>query len=115
MLPASWKGYTLIWEKWHGNLRDDTNRKPIEGPLLIIRNPKWTEDDPHEDIPIMIFKREQWQHSDDCLFSAAPIGPGEIARNSRYVFALPARYNYDLAAGWEEVVQLFQQRSLQAP
>jgi hypothetical protein len=117
-LPADWKGYTLIWEKWEGSPLDNTTtRKPIEGPNLRIRHPKWTQDDPHEDIPIMIFTVAQWElaETDEYSFSAAPIGPGEIARNSRYVFALPARWSFDEATGVQEVVQLIQQHSLQAP
>jgi hypothetical protein len=44
--------------------------------------------------------------------SAAPFGPQEVARNAKYVFALPPRYNYAMETGVEEVAQLFRERSL---
>ena len=74
-LPANWKGYTTIWEKWEGTPLDDTKGKPLEGPKLRIRHPNWTKDAPHEDIPIMIFTLAQWKlaESDDYSFSAAPM------------------------------------------
>jgi hypothetical protein len=115
-LPASWKGYKLIWEKWSGSPINDTDGKPIEGPMLSIRNPKWTEDDPYQDIPIMIFTRAQWIASDDYVFSAAPNGPGDIGRNKRYVFAQPRRWiGYTDADGFEEVMSLMRQHPLEAP
>jgi len=44
--------------------------------------------------------------------SAAPFGPQEIARNAKYVFALPPRYNYASVSGVEEVELLFSEHSL---
>ncbi|MGB7265024.1 MAG: hypothetical protein WBC92_05895 [Terracidiphilus sp.] len=116
-LPGSWQGYSVINEHWSGTPLDDPKKPTIEGPQLRIRNPNWTEANPYEDIPIMIFTQAQWKlaESDGYAFSAAPIGPGEIARNAHYVFALPARYNYDLAIGFRQVDDLIQQKSLQAP
>ncbi|HEY1500297.1 MAG TPA: hypothetical protein VGF88_12015 [Acidobacteriaceae bacterium] len=32
----------------------------VKGPLLSIRNPHWTEANPWQDIPIMIFTNSQW-------------------------------------------------------
>jgi hypothetical protein len=43
---------------------------------------------------------------------AAPISPLELGHNSRYVFALPARYNYAFPEGWEEVEQILQGQPL---
>jgi hypothetical protein len=37
----------------------------------------------------------------------------EIGRNKRYVLALPARYNYALPIGWEEVERIIAENSLQ--
>ena len=118
LLPESWKGHTLIWEKWGGSPIDDTKGPPIEGPELRIRNPNWTDEKPYEDIPIMIFTKTQWKlaDSDTYSFSAAPIGPSELAHNRRYVFGLPARFDYDFSEGWEEVIALLlDQNSLEAP
>jgi hypothetical protein len=85
LLPADWKGFTVIRDKWGGGPMDHPNGPPIQGPELTFRNPKWTRDAPYQDIPIMIFTRAQWRLADNYVFSAAPIGPGDIGRNSRYV------------------------------
>lgn len=123
VLPPSWRGFTVIWEKWEGDRMEDPDEKPtkgskvIEGPKLRIRNPNWTEDNPYEDIPIMIFTQAQWKlaETDEFSFSAAPIGPSKMASNERYVFALPARYNYDFATGWQEVNKLVSGDGFKAP
>ena len=116
-LPGSWKGYSVINEHWSGTPVSDAKRPIIEGPNLRIRNPNWTEEKPYEDIPIMVFTSAQWKlaGNEDYSFSAAPIGPGEIARNAKYVFALPARYDFDMAIGFREVDDLIHQQALQAP
>jgi hypothetical protein len=44
---------------------------------------------------------------------AAPIGPKELGRNSRYVFALPARYNFSFPTGFEEVEKILEGSPLQ--
>jgi hypothetical protein len=106
-LPASWKGYTVLHEEWKGgnnNGSGDFER----GPIITLRHPKWTKDDPRQDIPIMIFTLAQWKaiESDELFVSAAPIGPGELARNRKYVFALPPRYNNADVDGIEEVKKI---------
>jgi len=101
-LPEDWKGYSIIEEKWEGRSGENV----IEtGPRLLIRNPAWTQKDPHQDIPIMIFTIEQWNalQNEKFFVSAAPIGPSKLGSNSRYVFALPPRYNYAYPTGYEEV------------
>jgi hypothetical protein len=115
-LPASWEGYSVLTRTWGGSAIDNSG-KTISGLELVLRNPHWTEAHPWEDVPIMIFTTAQWEHAanDEYSFSAAPIGPTEIARNSRYVFALPARWDYDLARGWQEAQQLVQHGALEAP
>jgi hypothetical protein len=106
-LPASWKGYTVLHEEWKGgnnNGSGDFER----GPIITLRHPKWTKDDPRQDIPIMIFTLTQWKavEAEELFVSAAPIGPGELARNQKYVFALPPRYNYADVDGIEEVKKI---------
>jgi hypothetical protein len=56
----------------------------------------------------MIFTPTVWDqvNSGSISVSAAPIPPTKLAENSRYVFALPARYNYAFPKGWEEVDQI---------
>jgi hypothetical protein len=63
----------------------------------------------------MVFNIPQWDALNRFEFhiGAAPIGPSELGRNSQYVFALPARYNYAYAEGWEEVEQILQGAPLQ--
>jgi hypothetical protein len=102
-LPASWKGYKIVAEKWEGS---DTRKGDIEhGPLLYIRHPSWTKENPREDIPIMIFTVSQWEsvQQGNYLVNAAPISPNELGRNRKYVFALPPRANYADLTGVEEV------------
>ena len=45
---------------------------------------------------------------------ASPIGPSEFGRNSKYVFALPARYNFAFPVGFEEVEKIIENKPLQA-
>lgn len=56
----------------------------------------------------MIFTLEQWGSLLEGKFhiGAAPIGPTELGRNSKYVFALPARYNFAFPEGYEEVEEI---------
>jgi hypothetical protein len=64
----------------------------------------------------MIFTYPQWDLIDkgDLAVSAAPFGPGEIGRNSRYVFALPPRYNFADAIGVDEVIAIMRSNPLYA-
>ncbi|MDP1086626.1 hypothetical protein Q6245_30140, partial [Klebsiella pneumoniae] len=65
-------------------------------PMISIRHPDWTSQNPRQDIPIMIFTLAQWNmlQQDEFHIGAAPINPSELGRNTSYVFARPARYNY---------------------
>jgi hypothetical protein len=111
-LPVTWKNYRVLVEKWTGGVSDENQKFVREetGPLIKIRNPRWTESDPYQDIPIMVFTLAQWELADEfaLIVSAAPFGPGEIGRNDKYVFALPSRYNYADAEGQEEVTDILQ-------
>ena len=114
-LPASWKGYSILPGEWSGTAPGSSTSKPSErGPKITIRHPLWTEADPRQDIPIMVFTLRQWNQveQENLIVSAAPIGPTELGRNSRYVFALPPRYNFALPAGFEEVQHLIASQPL---
>ena len=115
-LPSSWQGYSLITGKWEGLAIAGTNGEQVvqTGPLISIRHPKWTDKKPRQDIPIMIFTKEQWNQLQLEKFhiGAAPIGPRELGHNSKYVFALPARYNYAFPEGYEEVDKIIQSNPL---
>jgi hypothetical protein len=112
-LPDTWKGYTIVSDEWEGDYATDT-KKPQRGPLLSIRHPKWTEQNPRQDIPIMILTSDQWDslQNDEIHIGAAPINPSELGRNSVYVFALPARYNFSYDTGYEEVEEILKKDSL---
>ena len=117
-LPESWKGYSIINDKWEGLSLESQNQGTVveTGPLLSIRHPEWTDQNPRQDIPIMIFTLKQWNSLQQEKFhiGAAPIGPSELGRNSRYVFALPARYNFAFPQGYEEVEDILNSNPLHA-
>lgn len=105
-LPTTWKGYSVVPDTWSGYASGERGDTLVEkGPLLLLRHPLWTKEKPRQDIPIMVFELHQWDalQQDAFHIGAAPIGPRELDRNSRYVFALPARYNFAFPEGYEEV------------
>lgn len=105
-LPLSWKGYSIVEEEWHGQqFLDQSNPVSLTGPKILIRNPLWTAETPRQDIPIMVFTLDEWNlvQAEQIVVSAAPIPPSEIGRNTKYVFALPPRYNFAFLPGFEEV------------
>ena len=107
-LPRSWKGYSVTVKRTEGDFRN------VMPAYITIRNPHWTQQEPYEDIPIMVFAAEQWPKVADetVSVSAAPFPPHELGRNKRYVFALPARYNYDFSMGYEEVDKIMGSKPL---
>jgi hypothetical protein len=118
-LPQSWVGYTVVESTWAGyGLKKDGNEQMITegGPLVSVRHPQWTASVPRQDIPVMVFTIQQWNdmQADKFHIGAAPINPSELARNSEYVFALPARYNFAYLPGYEEVDQIVQSKSVKA-
>jgi hypothetical protein len=123
LLPEDWKGYSIVPGQWHGyrNVGPNGEADIAQGPIITIRHPNWTSKEPYQDIPIMVFTPAQWYsvtHPDApgaFLISAAPIGPEELGRNRRYIFALPPRYNYAFPKGWQQVNQIIQSRPLHAP
>jgi hypothetical protein len=62
----------------------------------------------------MVFTLAPWQfiEREDMAVSAAPIGPSELGRNAKHVFALPARYNFAALPGWQEVDDILQHKAL---
>ena len=114
-LPESWRGYSIVVDHWKGYTNDLHGQITVQrGPIISIRHPQWTSTEPRQDIPIMVFSSAQW-HSlqrERFFVSAAPFGPAELGRNRRYVFALPARYNYAFPTGYEEVEQILRSNPL---
>ena len=112
-LPESWRGYSIVRSDWQGSVNGEHGDQVVtKGPIVSIRNPAWHTDESHQDIPIMIFTRAQWRSLGKFYVSAAPFPPSELGRNSKYVFALPARYNYGFLTGWEEVDQILSGKPL---
>ncbi len=101
-LPASWKGYTVTTAPF-----TSFDKTVTYGQTITLRSLNWTEQNPTMDIPIEVFPIEQWQKWTATDFdgypTAAPIGPSERGRNSKYVFATAPRYNYSFLPGFEEV------------
>jgi len=111
-LPYSWKGYHIANDRWEGlAIGSQQGDEIVEtGPLISIRHPQWTPQDQRQDIPIMGFTLSQWDslQQEEFHIGAAPVGPKELGRNSEYVFALPARYNYAFPKGYEEVEEILE-------
>ncbi len=106
-LPDGWKGYTVLNSQWEG--RDvATGNVTAHGPIVTLRHPLWTATAPREDMPIMVFTPAQWElvQQESLAVGAAPIPPSILGQNSKYIIALPARYNFDYKTGFEEVDQL---------
>lgn len=118
-LPTTWDGYSIVTEKWEGYALDSkgavVDEKAETGSLILLRHPAWTERNRRQDIPIMVFTLNQWESLQKGEFhvGAAPTNPSEFGRNSKYVFALPARYNYAFPEGYEEVENILESKPLQ--
>lgn len=116
-LPKTWENYSIVTEEWEGlSIPTSGAEKVVEtGPMISIRHPEWTSENPRQDIPIMIFTLEQWDllQQEKFHIGAAPIGPSELNRNEQYVFALPARYNFAFPTGYEEVEQILESKPLE--
>ncbi len=116
-LPLTWQGYSIAGDKWEGEASVQGSDVVVEqGPMILIRRPKWTSVNPRQDILIMVFTISEWNELQQEKFhlGAAPIGPGELGRNSKYVFALPARYNVAFPPGFEEVEEILENHPLKA-
>jgi hypothetical protein len=115
-LPEAWRGYTILESQWNGTLTEGAqeNAPALSGPVVTIRDPRWTKENPRQDIPVLVFTPEQWElvRQEKLAVSAAPIPPSELGRNGRYVFALPARYNFAFPPGWEEVEDILSGKPL---
>ena len=115
-LPEEWNNYTIVTAQWDGSAVTNGSEQTVTtGPQLSIRDPRWTEAHKRQDIPIMIFTLDQWNdlQQDKFHIGAAPIGPSELGRNNKYVFALPARYNFAYDDGYEEVETILADNPLQ--
>ena len=113
-LPDNWQGYLIMNDTWSGTAL--TTSTAQSGPKLLIRNPKWTAADPYEDLPILVFTIAQWEsyQKEDFSIGAAPIPASELARNNKYVFALPARWDFDYSLDFKEAQEIIASNALRA-
>lgn len=115
-LPESWRGYRVQSAYWEG-LKNDPGLGDVvieTGPMISIHHPDSTREKPRQEIPIMVITTQQWEAmlGQEWHIGAAPLVPAEIGRNSQYVFAIPARYNYAFLEGWEEVEEILAGQSI---
>jgi len=120
-LPASWQGYSVLAEQWEGQTYSaavDSLVVAEHGPMIVLRHPQWQAGDPYQDIPILIFAREQWAAYRQGGFE---IGAGgfqfEIGHNLKFVFTMSTRYNADDSVqGWKEADEIVERnRAANAP
>ncbi len=117
-LPGSWQGYKIEVANWQGFGTGPEGGALVQtGPLILIHHPAWTPQNPHQDIPIMVFTTSQWDMlmTGDYLISAAPVPPTELGHNIDYVFAPPPRYDYAELPGWQEVETIIASKPLTTP
>jgi hypothetical protein len=111
-LPATWKGYSAVEDTWD-SAAGDTSR----GPAITLANPQSTSEKKYQDIYIMVFSHAQWDslQRGEFVVSPASVGPGELGRNRKYVFAEPPRMiDSDNLLGWKEVVKIMHSDPLRA-
>ncbi|MEH7248607.1 hypothetical protein V7114_17670 [Neobacillus niacini] len=113
-LPKSWSDYQIVSESWEG-ISTNQNALIENGQILLIRHPEWKEEKRKQDIPIMIFTQNQWASlgKEEFHIGAAPVGPTILGQNNKYVFALPARYNFAFLEGYEEIETILENNPLQ--
>lgn len=107
-LPATWKGYSVLMGRWVGETyqpEKDQVTQVAYGPILTLRNPHWKTNHVHQDIPIYVFTRRQW--NDIHLGNYDAVGAGgvifELWHNDKYVFGIHSRYNAnDSVDGWKD-------------
>jgi hypothetical protein len=102
-LPGNWQGYTVnhIKEDIYDTGKVTANNGVVDSFQIIeLHHPLETAENPREVMPVMVFTPEQWEHIQKEEWSVV------LGRNSQWIMALPARYNYDFKPGWEEVDQL---------
>jgi len=112
-LPANWKGYSVLIQEWNAELHSADYQNVIgdeHGPIIVLRNPKWTTGEPYQDIPILVFTRSQWDAViPQRLFVGAGGSEYEISHSAKYVFGINSRHNWGELKGWEETGKIVQQ------
>ena len=98
-LPPSWKGYTVTTSTGSvGEVFDGSGSYPESKEMAVyvaLHHTKSSSEPDWQALPINIYTLHQWQMIQDGEIhagGAAPVEPSEIGRNSKYVFATPARW-----------------------
>lgn len=113
LLPATWKGCKILEDRWSGYTDVGRGQEKVEGgPQIRIVNPRYQ----YRDIYIMIFTNKQWKSLQEGKFfvSAASIDPGELDRNTKYVFVEPPRMINPDVEGADEIYEIMKRRPLHA-
>jgi hypothetical protein len=114
-LPADWKGYSVLMQEWNAELESADYQKVIgteRGPMIVLRNPRWTPGEPYSDIPILVFTHNQWDAvKPQRLMVGAAGSDYEISHNAKYVFGINSHHNWGELRGWEETGKIVQQNS----
>jgi len=99
-LPGSWQGYSALIREWVPS----HSETPARGPMIVLRHPLWKTNSPCQDIRILVFTRSQWEADKQGKLSYGAGGAeGEVAHNSKYVFATWTRFCMEELKGWKEV------------
>jgi hypothetical protein len=110
IFPATWKNFIVQKNTWKGWLVDSQSEHPdYTGVKLLFINPQTTDTQVYQDIPVLIFTKEQWGliSQEKLSVSAAPIGPAKIGETNDYIFATPPRwYGFTDAIGSQEAVDI---------
>jgi hypothetical protein len=109
-LPKEWKGLTVSTSKVTGDKDLDELFSKIDEEFLVmnIRHPKWTKEEPYQDISIVIFRANEWNenvtNAVDGDFDLLPLNiPGG---GNEYIFrSNPIAYKSSLK-GYSEVVEI---------
>jgi hypothetical protein len=112
-LPESWEGYTVVTDTGKDKRVDGNGDVVLNGPKLLIRSPEWNvryADAGYPDSDFHTGGVGSGTAGTACRLRRAD--PAQRARrNSKYVFALPARYNFAISARWEELQSIHGRRA----
>lgn len=116
-LPEIWKGYSVLVEHWEAPLYaapDSSSGKIVgteRGPIIVLRHPQWRTNNLYQDIPIMVFTRQQWDEEHQGRFFPYAGGViSELWHDPKYVFGLYSRYNFnDEVKDWKAVDNIINQ------
>ena len=92
-LSPRWQGYRVLHQQW---MDQHLGRKHLEeGPIIVLRNPRWTAKHPYQDIPILVFTRRQWRmEHEGKIFPYAGGVLDELSHNRKYVLAIYSRFDF---------------------